>query len=252
MHIFRKEMTMKIRTLLITVVVAAVWVFFQSTAHSQLGDFFKGAKKVLTGGKLSEDEIAKGLKEALRIGTDKAVEAGSRTDGYYKNPAIKIPLPSEVKKVEKVLKAAGMSQQIDDFELSMNRAAEQAAPEAKNLFWEAIKEMSFSDAKTILTGEDNAATLYFKDKTSSQLQEIFQPIVHRTMGETGVTRSYQELDDKMQTIPFAGSLRFDLDQYVTDQALDGLFFLVSEQEKMIRQDPAARSTDLLKKVFGEN
>ena len=243
---------MKIRILLITVVVATVWVFSQSTADSQLGDFFKGAKKVLSGNKLTEDDIAKGLKEALRIGTDKAVEAGSRTDGYYKNPAIKIPLPSDVKKVEKVLKAAGMSQQIDDFELSMNRAAEQAAPEAKNLFWEAIKEMSFSDAKTILTGEDNAATLYFKDKTSSQLQEIFQPILHRTMGETGVTRSYQELDDKMQTIPFAGSLRFDLDQYVTDQALDGLFFLVSEQEKMIRQDPAARSTDLLKKVFGEN
>ena len=243
-------MAMKIRTLLITVVVATVWVLSQSTAYGQLGNFFKGAKKVFSGGKLSEDEIVKGLKEALRIGTEKAVEAGSRTDGYYKNPAIKIPLPSEVKKVEKILKAAGMSQQIDDFELSMNRAAEKAAPEAKNLFWEAIKQMSFSDAKTILTGEDNAATLYFKDKTNSRLQEIFQPIVHRTMGETGVTRSYQELDDKIQSIPFAGSLRFDLDQYVTDQALDGLFFLLSEEEKMIRQDPAARSTDLLKKVFG--
>jgi hypothetical protein len=233
------------------VVLAMVWMLPQSTAYGQLGDFFKGAKKVLSGGKLSEDEIANGLKEALRIGTEKAVEAGSQTDGYYKNPAIKIPLPSEVKKVEKILKGVGMSQQIDDFELSMNRAAEQAAPEAKGLFWEAIKEMSFSDAQTILTGEDNAATLYFKDKTHSRLQEIFQPIVHRTMAETGVTRSYQELDDKIQSIPFAGSLRFDLDQYVTDHALDGLFFLVSEEEKMIRQDPTARSTDLLKKVFGE-
>ena len=243
-------MTMKIRTLLIAVILATVWIFSQSTAYGQLGNFFKGAKKVLTGGKLSEDEIANGLKEALRIGTEKAVEAGSQTDGYYKNPAIKIPLPSEVKKVESILKAAGMSQQINDFELSMNRAAEQAAPEAKNLFWEAIKQMSFSDAKTILTGEDNAATLYFKDKTHSRLQEIFQPIVHRTMAETGVTRTYQELDDKIQSIPFTSSLRFDLDQYVTDQALDGLFFLLSEEETKIRQDPAARSTDLLKKVFG--
>jgi hypothetical protein len=244
-------MAMKIRMLLITVVLATVWVLPQSTAYGQLGDFFKGAKKVLTGGKLSEDEIAKGLKEALRIGTEKAVEAGSQTDGYYKNLEIKIPLPQEVKKVEKILKAAGMSKQIDDFELSMNRAAEQAAPEAKNLFWEAITQMSFSDAKTILTGEDNAATAYFKDKTHSRLQEIFQPIVHRTMAKTGVTRSYQEIDDKVQSIPFAGSLRFDLDQYVTDEALDGLFFLLSAEEKKIRQDPSARVTDLLKKVFGE-
>jgi hypothetical protein len=244
-------MAMKIRMLLITVVLATVWVLPQSTAYGQLGDFFKGAKKVLTGGKLSEDEIAKGLKEALRIGTEKAVEAGSQTDGYYKNLEIKIPLPQEVKKVEKILKAAGMSKQIDDFELSMNRAAEQAAPEAKNLFWEAITQMSFSDAKTILTGEDNAATAYFKDKTHSRLQEIFQPIVHSTMAKTGVTRSYQEIDDKVQSIPFAGSLRFDLDQYVTDEALDGLFFLLSAEEKKIRQDPSARVTDLLKKVFGE-
>ena len=241
---------MKIRTLLIAVVLAVVWMFSQSVAFGQLGNFFKGAKKVLTGGKLSEDEIAKGLKEALRIGTEKAVVSGSQTDGYYKNPAIKIPLPSEVQKVEKILETAGMGQQIDDFELSMNRAAERAAPEAKDLFWEAIAQMSFSDAKAILTGENNAATLYFKDKTHSRLQEIFKPIVHGTMAETGVTRSYQEIDDKIESIPFTSSLRFDLDQYVTDQALNGLFFLLSEEEKKIREDPSAQVTDLLKKVFG--
>ena len=186
----------------------------------------------------------------MHIGTAKAIEKVSAINGYYRNPKIKIPLPERVQKVEKLLRTAGYGAQVDSFELSMNRAAERAAPEAKDLFWEAIAQMSFSDAKAILTGENNAATLYFKDKTHSRLQEIFKPIVHGTMAETGVTRSYQEIDDKIQSMPFASSLRFDLDQYVTDQALDGLFFLLSEEEKKIREDPSARVTDLLKKVFG--
>jgi hypothetical protein len=111
--------------------------------------------------------------------------------------------------------------------------------------------MSFSDAENILNGGNNAATLYFKDKTYSRLQEIFQPIVHSSMSKTGVTRNYQEIEAKIDSIPFASSINFDLDQYVTDKALDGLFFLVAEEEKKIREDPAARVTDLLKDVFGQ-
>jgi hypothetical protein len=151
--------------------------------------------------------------------------------------------------MEKMLNAAGMSQQVDDFTLSMNRAAEQAAPEAKDLFLDAITQMSFSDAQKILEGNNNAATLYFKDKTYSRLQEIFQPIVHNSMSKTGVTRNYQEIEAKIDSIPFASSINFDLDRYVTDKALDGLFLLVAEEEKTIREDPAARVTDLLKDVF---
>jgi len=241
---------MNIRSFLLVSFFVALLTINTSLTHAQFGDLLKSTQKALSGSKLSENEITQGLKEALQIGTVNAVQMGSKIDGYYKNPHIKIPLPEEVQKMGKILEVAGLSQHVDAFELSMNKAAEQAAPEAKSLFWEAIKEMSFSDAKTIFTGEDNAATLYFKDKTHGRLQEIFQPIVHRTMAETGVTRSYQEIDDKIQSIPFTSSLRFDLDQYVTDQALDGLFFLLSEQETKIRQDPAARSTDLLKKVFG--
>jgi hypothetical protein len=220
-------------------------------AHAQLGDFFKNAQEKLTGNKLSTDKITSGLKEALSIGTGNAVEAASQEDGYFNNPNIRIPLPSKVTQVEKLLDAAGMGQQVDDFKLSMNRAAEQAAPEAKDLFLGAITEMSFSDAKNILDGGDNAATLYFKDKTYSRLQEIFQPIVHSSMSETGVTRNYQEIEGKVDSIPFASSLNLDLDEYVTDKALDGLFFLVAEEEKKIREDPAARTTDLLKDVFGK-
>jgi len=214
-------------------------------------DFVKDAMKTLGGEKgLTNDEIVKGLKEALEIGTGNAVKTVSKTDGYFKNPLIKIPLPEKVQKVEKLLRATGFNNQVDEFELSMNRAAERAAPEAKNIFWDAIKQMTFSDAREILDGQDNAATLYFKDKTSGRLQEIFKPITHQAMSEVGTTRYYQSLDSKIKTIPFADQMSFDLDQYVTDKALDGLFLMLAEEEKKIRQDPAARVTDLLKKVFG--
>jgi len=214
-------------------------------------DFIKDTMKILGGEKgLTNDEIVKGLKEALEIGTSTAVKTVSKTDGYLKNPLIKIPLPENVQKVEKLLQATGFGNQVDEFELSMNRAAERAAPEAKNIFWDAIKQMTFTDAGEILEGQDNAATLYFKDKTSGRLQEIFKPITHQAMSEVGAISHYQSLDNKIKTIPFADKMSFDLDQYVTDKALDGLFLMLAEEEKKIRQDPAARATDLLKKVFG--
>jgi hypothetical protein len=153
--------------------------------------------------------------------------------------------------VEKLLRGAGFGQKVDIFELSMNRAAEQAAPEAKSIFWDAIKEMDIADARKILNGRDDEATLYFKDKTYQRLEQSFKPIVKNSMGEVGVTRAYQDLNEKVETIPFAGGLSFDLDQYVTEGALDGLFKMLAEEEKKIRSDPAARVTDLLRKVFGD-
>ena len=135
----------------------------------------------------------------------------------------------------------------------MNRAAESAAPEAKSLFWDSIKQMTFSDAKKILDGRENEATLYFKDKTWDRLQGIFKPIVHNAMAGVGVTKSYQDLETKVRSIPFADRISsFDLDQYVTDKALDGLFLMLADEEAKIRKDPAARVTDLLKKVFGKS
>jgi hypothetical protein len=211
----------------------------------------KGLQKGIGGGStLSDAEIVKGLKEALQIGTGKAVQTVSKVDGYYKNPQIRIPLPETVQKSEKILRAVGYGPKVDEFELSMNRAAEKAAPQAKGLFLDAIKQMTFTDARKILNGGDNAATLYFKEKTSPRLREISKPIVHQTMGEVGVTRSYQELEQSARSVPFAGTFTLDLDQYVTDKALDGLFIMVGEEEKKIRQDPVARTTDILKKVFG--
>jgi len=223
----------------------------QFALAQQIGDVLKGLQKGAGGGSTASDtEIVNGLKEALRIGTGNAVTLVSKTDGYYKNPKIRIPLPDTVQKTEKILRAAGYGSKVDEFELSMNRAAERAAPEAKGLFVDAIKQMTFTDARKILKGRENEATLYFKDKTSPRLREIAKPIVHKSMGEVGVTRSYQDLEQSARSVPFAGAFSFDLDQYVTDQALDGLFLMVAEEEKKIRQDPVARTTDLLKKVFG--
>ncbi len=246
---------MNSRRFIIVLISLTIFVIFLGMpAHAKFGfeDILKDAKKAVgLGGELSEGKIIEGLKEALEIGTSNAVKLVSKMDGYYGNPQIKIPLPDSVKKVEKALRAVGYGSKVDAFELSMNRAAEKAAPEAKALFMDSIKQMSFEDARKILDGRDNEATLYFEDKTRHKLTEIFKPIVHSSMSQVGVTRQYQALDAKVRTIPFTESLSFDLDQYVTDGALNGLFLMLAEEERKIRQDPAARVTDLLKEVFNK-
>jgi hypothetical protein len=196
---------------------------------------------------LTLGEIVAGLKEALNVGTSNAVHFTSRTDGYYRNPQIKIPLPEKVVKAENLLRMAGMGPKVDAFELSMNRAAERAAPEAKALFVQTIQQMSFSDARKILNGRENEATLYFRDRTYTQLAQRFKPLVHTAMSEVGVTSAYQKMTAGLSSLQLGESL--DLDQYVTGKALDGLFFMLAQGETKIRQDPAARVTDLLKKVF---
>jgi RNA binding exosome subunit len=239
-------------TVFLSVTIFAIFLNMPADAKFGFEDILKDARKAVgLGGELSEDKIIQGLKEALEIGTSNAVNLVSKVNGYYGNPQIKIPLPDSVKKVEKALRAVGYGSKVDAFELSMNRAAEKAAPEAKALFVDSVKQMSFEDARKILDGRDNEATLYFEDKTRGKLTEIFKPIVHSSMSQVGVTRQYQALDAKVRTIPFTESLSFDLDQYVTDGALNGLFLMLAEEERKIRQDPAARVTDLLKEVFSK-
>lgn len=220
------------------------------SAAAGVGDLLNKFKKSVGSQEgLSNSEIVEGLKEALEVGTQNAVQIVSHVDGYYKNPEIKIPLPASVQKVEGLLRTAGFGATVDEFDLSMNRAAESAAPQAKALFWDAIKQMSFTDAQNILSGPQNAATLYFKDNTGGQLQTLFKPIVKDSMSKVGVTRSYQDLNAQIKTIPFAGNTNFDLDQYVTEKATDGLFTMLAKEEANIRTNPTARVTDLLKKVF---
>ena len=238
------------RYILALLSVIIVIFYVHSGISAGLSDLLKGAQETMgSRGVLSNDDIIQGLKQALQVGTENAVAFVSKPDGYYQNPDIKIPLPKSVQKTEKILRAAGYGEKVDSFELSMNRAAERAAPEAKSIFGDAIKQMTFDDAQKILNGRDNEATLYFEGKTSAQLQDAFKPIVQDAMGEVGVTRSFQDLNAKAESIPFGKSLSFDLDQYVTDGALEGLFKMLAEEERQIRTQPAARVTDLLQKVF---
>jgi Protein of unknown function (DUF4197) len=196
------------------------------------------------------DRIVAGLKEALSIGTGNAVTTTSKTDGYFGNQAIKILMPDKIQKVANVLGKVGYQKEVDDFVLSMNRAAEKAAPRAKAIFIDAIREMTVEDARKILDGGDTAATDHFRAKTSGKLYEAFQPIVSSSMNEVGTTRSYKEMMGKYTSLPFASAESLDLDRYVTNKALAGLFYLVGQEEIKIRKDPAARVTDLLKSVFG--
>ncbi len=200
---------------------------------------------------LDDSTIISGLKEALSTGTKSAVTNVSQLNGYFGNEAIKILMPEKLQNVANVLKKVGFQKQVDEFVLSMNRAAEKAAPKAADYFVNAIKEMSVSDARGILNGGDTAATEYFKKKTSSQLYDAFKPIVAESMNEVGTTRAYKEMMGKYDSVPFVQKESLDLDHYVTNKSLDGLFYMVGQEEKKIRTDPAARATDLLKKVFGK-
>jgi len=199
---------------------------------------------------LSNETVVSGLKEALRIGSGNAVSFNGKVDGYFKNAAIKILMPEQLKPLEKGLRLAGQSRQADEFVLSMNRAAEKAAPFAKDIFWGAIKRMTFSDATRILKGGDTAATDYFREATTEDLTAAFQPIVTQSMESIGVTRQYKVLAGRYNALPFVKSQAFDLDRYVVDKALEGLFYVLAEEERKIRTDPAARVTDLLRTVFG--
>jgi hypothetical protein len=223
-------------------------ILFSSTAHAQLEELEKRAGLGDVSG-LSESKVASGLKEALRVGTTKAVQITGKSDGYFGNEAIKILMPNDLRPLERGLRAVGFGPKIDEFILSMNRSAEAAAPAAKQIFVDAVVAMSFDDAKKILSGSNTAATEYFKEKTTGHLTEVFEPVVKKVMAENGTARQYNALADQYKEIPFAKSQSLDIDHYVVTKALDGLFYELAEQEKEIRKNPAARTTSLLKEVF---
>ena len=233
-----------------TTAIVLVILLFAAPASAQLDQILKGLGIGQSGG-LSDAKIGSGLKEALKIGTENAIRFTGKLDGYFRNQAIKILMPEKLQTMEKTLRAVGLGPQVDEFILSMNRAAERAAPAAKQIFWDAIGEMTFQDAKKILSGNRTAATDYFKAKTTDKLTTAFRPIVGEATNEVGVTRQYKELVGGFQSIPFVKTETVDIDQYVTAKALDGLFYVVAQEEKKIRTDPAARVTDLLKEVFGK-
>lgn len=235
------------------------YFFFFTLSPCQAGFFDDLSRKVLQPAQqqvsLDDNTIVKGLKEALATGTERAVTEVAKTDGYFGNQLIKIMLPGKVQQAANVLGTLGYQQQVDEVVLTMNRAAEKAAPKAAAFFGDAIRLMSVEDAQGILSGGDTAATEYFNKKTRSQLFDSFKPDVAKSMDQVGTTRAYKEMIGKYNVMPlasFAGVPSMDLDTYVTNKTLDGLFKIVAEEEKKIRSNPAARTTDLLRKVFGGN
>jgi hypothetical protein len=221
-------------------------------AVAQFDDILKKAGDALshsnTAG-LSDDKIIAGLKQALQVSTGKAVALTGRPDGFLKNQAIKILLPPKLESVGRGMRMLGMGAKVDELEVGMNRAAEQATPLAKQIFLTALQKMTFDDARQVLTGGDTAATEYFKRSSSADLTTAFSPIVQRAMVRVGVVQQY---DQVISSAP-GGTLlagQFDLDKYVVGKTLDGLFLTLGEEEKKIRKDPAAQTTALLKEVFG--
>jgi hypothetical protein len=207
-------------------------------------------KSSRTGAGLSDAQIGSGLKEALAVGTQKAVKQVARPGGYLENKAIKILLPQSLHPVETGLRAIGQGPKIDDFIASMNHAAETAAPEAAGIFGNAVRAMTIDDARRLLTGGNTSITDYFKEKTSAQLTVAFRPHVEKAMAASGVTQKYNTLLGQAPQLPFMKSPKMDINSYVVGKALDGLFYELGQQEKEIRTNPAARTTDLLRKVFG--
>lgn len=199
---------------------------------------------------LTDSDIVNGLKEALKVGTKNAITNLSQTDGFLKDPILKIAFPPEVQYVEEKLRSLGLNKVCDDFIVQMNRGAENAVVKAKPIFVTAITSMSISDAKNILTGADNAATLYFKEKTTTSLFNSFKPEVQNTLDQMNVTKYWSDVTTAYNKIPLTKKVETDLAKYVTEKAMDGLFLKIAEEEKKIRENPAARVSEILKKVFG--
>lgn len=196
-----------------------------------------------------DSRAAAGLKEALQIGARNAISRTGRTDGFFKNEAIKIPMPLQT--VERGLRMAGMGWQVDAFVLSMNRAAERAVPKAGRIFSDAVSTMTFDDARQILTGGDTAATEYFRSRTSAKLGEAFLPEIKKATDAAGATKQFKDLMGQTPQVPFLKTASFDLDAYILDKTLAGLFHVLGEEERKIRRNPAARVTTLLRDVFGK-
>lgn len=202
---------------------------------------------------LTNDEIISGLKEALRVGAENSGSSASKLDGFYKNPALFIPFPEEAIKVKNKLKDIGFENKINEFETSLNRAAEKACEQAAPIFKEAVMSMTIQDGLGILRGGDTAATHYLREKTSSALSAKFRPVVKDAIEKVQVTKYWEPLITKYNQLTFltgGEKVNPDLNEYVTQRAVQGIFKLVLDEEKKIRKDPVARVTDILKKVFG--
>jgi hypothetical protein len=201
------------------------------------------------GGPLDEGTIGAGLKEALRVGAERAVGRVSKLDGFLADELIRIAVPDELETMTSALRKVGMGRQVDELETSMNRAAEKASAEATAVFWEAVQGLTIDDARAVLSGGKHAATKLLRARTTTSLETRIHPIVKRKMDEVGLSRLYGDLAARYDALPFGQKPAIRLDDYVTAETLDGLFTVLAQEEERIRADPAARTTELLRRVF---
>jgi hypothetical protein len=231
--------------------VLAITFVFHFHSSAQIGNLIDDFSKRFSGKEeLTTNQVIEGLKEALIQGISNGSDQASAIDGYLKNSLIKIAFPPDARKVESRLRQIGLGPEVDKFIVSLNRGAERAAKEAKPIFVEAIRSMSIEDAWGILNGGEHSATQYLKESSYQSLNEKFQPIITDALEEVSATKYYDDLVHSYNKIPFVKKANPDLDQYATEQAIEGLFLLIAEEEAKIRKDPGARATELLNKVFG--
>ena len=228
--------------LLITLIISSLSV------KSQILNQVKNVVQKSTGG-LTQDEAASGIKEALTKGITKGVEMVSKENGYFGDVEIKIPFPSDAKVMEDKLRAIGMGKKVDEVVLSINRAAEDAAVKAKDIFVQAIKEMTVTDAINIVKGNDDAATQYLKTHTKAELTRQFKPVIQESLNKVNATKYWEDVVTSYNKIPMVKKMNPDLTDYVTEKAIEGLFVKIANEEE-IRKNPAARTSEILKKVFG--
>lgn len=239
-----------IAAILMTAVLSAAPV--QSQSFLDRGrDLLKGLSGASSSGvtDLTTDEIAGGLRDALRVGSERVVATLGSADGFNKASDVHIPLPDTLKSVQSMLARVGLSGLADDLELRLNRAAEAAVPRAKKLFWNAIEQMTIDDAKKILNGPKDSATRYFQGKMSAQLAGDMKPIVDAQLSKVGAIAAYDNMMGQYRNIPFMPDAKANLTEYVLEKAIDGIFLYLAREEAAIRENPARRTTELLRKVF---
>lgn len=237
------------------IVTAALFVLLVQPVLANADFFKKAADSLLTGKSnasasgLSNADIGLGLKDALRIGTENVVGKLGTENGFYKNPKIRIPLPDTLRKVDQALTLVGMGKMTDDLELRINRAAEAATPKAKKLFVNAIQRMTINDAQAILTGPKDSATQYLKKTMSPDLATEIQPLIRTALADSGAVKSYDAVIGQYNQLPMVSGIKDNLNNYVVQKTMDGIFYYVAKEEAAIRTNPAKRTTDILKKVF---
>ncbi len=244
----------------ILALAALIWGFLGGVAVAQ-SDLFGAAKSLLGNavksepdssgsGSLATGEIAAGLRDALKVGTERVVGQVSQADGYNSDPEIHIPLPDTLASVQKILRTVGLASMADDLETRLNRAAEAAAPGAKEVFWQAITRMTLDDAVAIYEGPPDSATRYFERTMTPPLADKLRPVIDASLSEVGAIASYDAMISSYKSVPFVPDVKADLTRYVVKKAMEGLFYYLAKEEAAIRRNPAKRTTDILRKVFG--